>query len=182
VSRGAGVISRNQAGAGLIEVAVALLVLSVGTLGLVKGQLAARQIAREALQRSEALLLGAGLLDQIRANPEAFLGYQSNDIGRVSFPEHDCAQQSCTAAQWGAWSLWKWLQEAAGGAVSDGRENPNDDPLFPRACLSAGAEVAELELSWLLVSSGSGRSCGEATPQAGIYVLSLTAHTGGLAL
>lgn len=160
---------RTQAGAGLIEIAVALLVLSVAALGLARGQLAARQVAGEALLRSEALVLGAGLLDQVRANPDAFLGYQSSDIGRVSLPEHDCSQLSCSAAQWGAWSLWNWLQGIGESGV-------------PRACLSVGAEVTVLEISWRLLPSGSDHSCDEASPPPGIYLLSLDAHPGGVAL
>lgn len=167
---------RAQAGAGLMEIAVAVLVLSVGTLGLVRGQLAARQAASEALQRSEAVVRGTGLLEQLRGNPEAFLEYSFNDAWEVAPPDHDCGLRACSPRQWGAWSLWHWLQGLRGSAVVDEKEKVVAGLIAPQACLSVGPEAIALELSWRLAPSTDRRVCMGASPAVGVRVLSLEAR------
>lgn len=56
-------------GVSLVEVLTAVLVLSVGTLGVAALQGAALRDNREALQRTEAILLAGDILEHARANP-----------------------------------------------------------------------------------------------------------------
>lgn len=58
----------QQHGTSLIEVLVALVVLSVGLLGLAGLQLNALKLNQTAMQRSEATLLAYSILDQMRAD------------------------------------------------------------------------------------------------------------------
>ena len=167
---------RGECGAGLIELAVAMLVLSIGTLGLARGQLAARQASGEALQRSEAVLLGSGLLEQVRGNTDALPAYSLSDIDEVVKPEHDCAQASCDAMQWGSWNLWYWLQGVRGSAVSDENGTIIAGLIAPQACLSTGLEESLLELSWMITPSSRKLSCSEFNPQAGVRIVSFALH------
>ena len=176
MSRAAGVKSRRQAGAGLIEVAVALLLLSVGTLGLAGGQLTARQAAIEAMQRSEAVLLGAGLMEQLRANPGAFFAIGSSEPGALAPPDPDCAEQSCSARQWGSWSLWHWFQGLHGSSAIDAQGNAVAGLVAPVACLRAGSVLTVLELSWQAAPPAVGRSCEAGSMPAGVGVVSLAAR------
>lgn len=58
----------QQHGTSLIEVLVALVVLSVGLLGLAGLQLNALKLNQTAMQRSEATLFAYSILDQMRAD------------------------------------------------------------------------------------------------------------------
>lgn len=166
----------GQVGAGLIEVAVALLVLSVGSLGLARGQLAARQAASEALQRSEAILIASGLMEQVRSNSAAIDAYRFNSLGDISAPASDCGQQSCDSTQWAAWSLWHWLYVLNGLGSTNKAGHAVAGLIAPEACLSVNQAVATLELSWRKTPLEDGRACGESGLTAGVGVLYLAAR------
>jgi len=61
----------RQRGVSLIEVLVAIVVFSVGVLGLALMQVKGAQFTREAGTRSTAILQQRSLIDAMRANPEA---------------------------------------------------------------------------------------------------------------
>jgi len=62
---------RSEAGATLIEVMVALLVLSVGILGVAILQLNALKHSDSAMRRSQVSFIAQDLLERARANPDA---------------------------------------------------------------------------------------------------------------
>lgn len=59
---------QHQKGVGLMEILVALLILSVGILGFVALQVRATVATGEALKRSDAMLILSGLGEKIRIN------------------------------------------------------------------------------------------------------------------
>ncbi|HFA60255.1 MAG TPA: type IV pilus modification protein PilV [Rhodospirillales bacterium] len=61
-------VRRTHTGVSLVEVLVALLVLSIGLLGLANLQLTAIRNAHSAHMRSQASILAQDILDRIRAN------------------------------------------------------------------------------------------------------------------
>ena len=64
---------KNQRGATLVEVLVALLVLSIGLLGVAALQVSALQTNRGAHVRSQASVLAYDIADRMRANRDAAL-------------------------------------------------------------------------------------------------------------
>lgn len=68
-----GVHARAQAGVGLIEVLIAVVVLSIGLLGLAGVQLTSMRSANAALAKTQANTLGNDILDRMRANRGAAL-------------------------------------------------------------------------------------------------------------
>jgi type IV pilus assembly protein PilV len=62
---------RHQAGATLIEVLVAVLILSIGLLGIAGLQARALQNNQSAFERSQAVMLSYFMLDAMRANVDA---------------------------------------------------------------------------------------------------------------
>jgi len=59
----------RQCGAGLLEVLIAVMILSVGLLGLAGLQATGLKVNASSLMRSEAVMMSYGMLDAIRANP-----------------------------------------------------------------------------------------------------------------
>ncbi|WP_397608482.1 type IV pilus modification protein PilV [Silanimonas sp.] len=61
----------RQGGASLIEVMIAVLIMSIGLLGVAAMQATALKNSQSALERSQAVIESYAILDAIRANQEA---------------------------------------------------------------------------------------------------------------
>lgn len=80
---------RDQSGATLLEVLVAIVVLAIGLLGLAALQMTSLTSGYSAHQRSQATMLAYDISDRMRARPDAALAgaYDNNstDADRVSW-------------------------------------------------------------------------------------------------
>ncbi|WP_170005831.1 type IV pilus modification protein PilV [Marinobacter guineae] len=75
---------KSQAGIGLIEILVTVLVLGIGILGVASTQVVSLQMNSQSQSRSQAVLLAEDILDRIRANadnPGAYALAQGNAQG-----------------------------------------------------------------------------------------------------
>jgi type IV pilus assembly protein PilV len=80
---------RAERGVGLIEVLIAMVVLSVGLLGLAGLQAKALQLAHQADIRSQATFLAYEMADRMRANREVALGVK-NEYKLTTFAAVEC--------------------------------------------------------------------------------------------
>ena len=90
----------------MVELLVALLILSVGVLGMASLQGASMRQATSALLQNEAVLLGQDLLERIRANPTV-------DYGNLRFAADprgvtDCTGRQCSPEQMRDYDLAQW--------------------------------------------------------------------------
>lgn len=143
----------RQGGAGLIEVVISLLVLSVGTLGLTKLQIAAKRVGFEAMQRSEAAALAMDLLERMRANPGELAAYQSQGLGAASgsplpVPGTDCSLANCTPAELNEWDMWQWEQALNGAATSVPLLGSAGGLVNPAACVTVAGRSVTVEVVW----------------------------------
>jgi type IV pilus assembly protein PilV len=106
----------------LVEVLVALVVMSVGMLGIAALYLEGLRAGRTALYRTTAVNLAADMADRIRANRNAGIAYAGTGPGADDACTNGPAD--CTAAQlaeddWFDWSneLNAQLPEGAGGEI-----------------------------------------------------------------
>ncbi|EMP8699240.1 type IV pilus modification protein PilV [Acinetobacter baumannii] len=95
---------KAQAGVGLLEVLVALILLAIGVLGYVALQLRAMDASSEALSKSQAILVMRGLAENIRTNSTqasqypTFVRSYSNYTSDTPAPT-SCFNSLCTASQ-----------------------------------------------------------------------------------
>lgn len=89
---------RRARGFTLIEVLVALLVLSIGLLGFAGLQAASLRFNHSAYMRTQATNLAYDIADRMRANRQAALG-GDYDIGYTDFPAPDAGSTEPIAAQ-----------------------------------------------------------------------------------
>ncbi len=114
--------SRKHHGFSLVEVLVALFVLSIGLLGLAALQTTGLRFNHQSYQRTQAVMLSYDIIDRIRANP---VGINNGDYDTVpggpagAYP--DCMAGPCTPAQMAAYDIgvWKDAVRAQLGASGD---------------------------------------------------------------
>lgn len=142
-------MSGRQGGAGLIEVSISLLVLSIGTLGLGGLQISAKRMGFEATQRTEAAALAMDLFERLRANRIALPEYAVADIGSTDgtdlpVPLVDCRDEACSPSQLKGWDLWSW-EQALDGATSGDFEG---GLVRPTACVSITGRKVTVDIAW----------------------------------
>ncbi|HKK14561.1 MAG TPA: type IV pilus modification protein PilV [Gammaproteobacteria bacterium] len=149
---------RPQQGFTLVEVLVALIVLSIGLLGLAAMQTKGLHYNHEAYLRSAATVLAQDMTDRMRANRSAVLKGDYSTQSAPSDPGYDCANSfpggntTCTPAQIAKADRYAWYTQAQsdlpGGCSGSGCKicldgNPTDNT----ACDGSGS-VYSIILSW----------------------------------
>jgi type IV pilus assembly protein PilV len=113
---------RQTDGFTLVEVLVALVVMSVGMLGIAALYLEGLRAGRTALYRTTAITLAADMADRIRANRNAGLAYAGTGPGAAGGCVNgnlDCTAEDLAADDWFDWSnrLAAQLPDGATGEV-----------------------------------------------------------------
>ena len=97
----------------LVEVLVALVILSVGMLGIAALYLEGLRASRDALVRTQAVALAADMADRIRANRYIVAGAGAYDPALVTAAQVaacETAGSTCTPSQMYANDLYRWQQ------------------------------------------------------------------------
>ena len=87
----------RQRGVSLIESMIALLVISIGLLGIASLQITAMKLNTSALRQSQSVWIAYDIADRIRANHSQFAAY--NNIDTNNTYTQDCMTSACTPAQ-----------------------------------------------------------------------------------
>ena len=91
------ITASRQQGVSLVESMIALLVISVGLLGIAALQITSMKQNSSAMHHSQAVWIGNNIADRIRANFSQFDSYAG--IKTSGSYSQDCVGGSCTAAQ-----------------------------------------------------------------------------------
>lgn len=100
---------RKVSGFTLIEVLIALVILSVGMLGIAGLYVHSMQAGRTSILRHNAVTLAGDIADRIRANPRAGPAYA------LAGADNNCVDGgvNCTLGQMAAHDIFLWDQQAA---------------------------------------------------------------------
>jgi type IV pilus assembly protein PilV len=128
--------SRRQGGISMVESLVALVVFSVGMLGIAGLYLSSLQASRTAKLRSQAVALVSSIADRIRANRDAAIAYDTATYGGAPKTQ-SCDTKNCDAKALAQDDLARWIEDVKqalpGGSVVKGtvkvtdRVRPNPD-------------------------------------------------------
>jgi type IV pilus assembly protein PilV len=104
---------RKQDGFTLLEVLIALLVLSIGLLGLAALQTIGLRSSQMANMRTVATQKAYDISDRMRANQAGLdaENYVQAVTDTVTVPEVNCITTACTPAQMATFDLASWLNE-----------------------------------------------------------------------
>ncbi|MDH3441915.1 MAG: type IV pilus modification protein PilV [Gammaproteobacteria bacterium] len=102
-------ISRKVRGFTLIEVLIALVIMSVGMLGIAGLYVHSMQAGRTSVLRHNAVTLAGDIADRIRANPRAGAAYA------LAGANNNCVDGGidCTIGEMAANDIFLWDQQAA---------------------------------------------------------------------
>lgn len=104
----------TQAGFSLVEALIALLVLSIGMLGIAGLYVEGLKAGRTAITRTQAVTLAGDMADRISANPTALAGYTA--VGPGAGVNNNCAgvaPANCTPPQMASNDIFLWQQAVA---------------------------------------------------------------------
>lgn len=149
---GAGEHRSTQLGVGMVEVLVALVVMSVGMLGIAGLYVTTLQAKTTSLSRMKAVNLAYDMADRIRANPIATANYLLSTTGTTT--STNCAGAICTPAQMAASDLFQWnalLTNPTTGLPGTVQRSIVQDS----AATPTTPEVLTIRLSWTEVNSGT---------------------------
>ena len=118
---------RQSAGFSLIEVLIALVIMSVGMLGIASLYVQSMQAGRTSLLRHNAVTLASDVADRIRANPNGGANYQNPgaDSGCVA------TGADCTATEMAAHDVFLWRQQAQDSLPAGDVEITYNDAVTP---------------------------------------------------
>jgi type IV pilus assembly protein PilV len=150
---------------------IALIVFSIGLLGISGLQTLSKQSNFEAVQRTAATQIAYGLLEDMRTNGDAVDTYlAAGSLGGGSInaePSPNCSGAAiCNAAQKAAYDLWFWEQmldgnfETSGGTGAGGL-------VVPTLCITGpvggGAGIYRVAIAWrgsASINNSVGIACG----------------------
>ncbi|HEY4645657.1 MAG TPA: type IV pilus modification protein PilV [Steroidobacteraceae bacterium] len=129
-------------GFSIVEAMVALLVLSVGMLGIAGLYVTTLRASGSALFRTHAVNLAADMADRIRANPNAGNAYAGAGA------DNGCAGGGvdCSQAQLAADDVFTWLNQIAAILPDDGDANTAQGTV---AVAGANPRTYTITVSWV---------------------------------
>lgn len=144
---------RISRGVSLVEVLVALVVLSVGMLGIAAMFVESVRNSRTALLRTQAINLVGDMADRIRANASARGAY---DLARgaATPAAHDCAPSrtsvgaNCTIGDLAEDDLARWTESVNGALPASGGDAPLREVLYLAPANPGEPERYSITVSW----------------------------------
>ena len=149
---------KAQAGIGMVEVLITILLISVGFLNMTALQTTAKRSNFDAVQRTNAVMLAHDIVERMRANPVVLSNYLTAGVGggTLTAPAQDCGSgASCTPLQLAAFDQYEWEQAIDGVTESRtiGGTSTNTGGLgSPMGCvtgpLAGGAGIYTITIAW----------------------------------
>lgn len=130
----------KERGLSLIEILIALVVLSVGLLGIAGMQATGLRNNHAAYTKTQATALAMDMADRIRANPEGRDGYIPFDTSGAIPKDPGCIDKGCTPEEMADYDLFQWSQPLISAA----------DPILPagKATISRVDNLYTIKIFW----------------------------------
>ncbi len=111
-------LSRCQQGTSLFEVLIAVLVLSIGLLGVASLQLYGLRYNQGAYLRSQATMLAYDMVDRMRSNPVGVAAGYYDFVNTFSPPANpNCISTGCTPQQLAEHDINEWSSYFSGSTA-----------------------------------------------------------------
>jgi type IV pilus assembly protein PilV len=142
----------HQTGVGMVEVLVALVVMSVGMLGIASLYTTTLQAKTTSLSRMKAVNLTYDMADRIRANPTAVASYALADTGTTTAT--DCNTAACTPTNLAASDLAQWDALVTDATTGLPGGNNVKRAIAVTAATATTPALVNIQLTWREASTG----------------------------
>lgn len=130
----------------MIEVLVAVVILSIGLLGTAALQIQSKRANLGSVERTLASMLVNDMFERMRANPSSFNVYLTrlepgDEVGKGSIgePSQACtAVEPCDPTQLALRDIWEWEQQLMGASEMSGTTQTGG-LVLPLACMTGPA-------------------------------------------
>jgi len=129
-------------GVSMIEVLVALAILSVGLLGTAALQIQSKRANLGAVERTLASMLVNDMFERMRSNPGMLDVYRaeldaSQQVGKTggTEPSPDCETNACSPGELAQHDVWEWEQSLLGASEQASGVNTGG-LVLPMACMT----------------------------------------------
>jgi len=115
---------KHQNGFTIIEVLIAILVVSIGLLGMAGLQTAGIQQSHNTYMKTQASMLAYDMTDRMRANLQGVNAGNYNNVNSKTSPvnsEPACisSNSSCSASETAQFDVYHWTNKNAQGSIGD---------------------------------------------------------------
>lgn len=156
--------SRVLQGFTLVEVMIALTLLSIGMLGSARMQMFSTQATHAAYLRGQAVTLVQDFIDRMQANTTGAQSGNYDSADTVNYAvaaDNGCSETHttlasvCTPVQLAAHDRWEWSQNLA-AALPNGQSSVclDSNPADANACDGAG-NIYTISISWSVSENGA---------------------------
>ena len=114
----------------LLEVMIALVIFSIGLLGLAGLQARGLHSNTTAQYRTTAMILAYDMADRLRANAGGVAAGNYNSLDNTGPTAGDCVSNTCTAAQMATYDYYEW-QQSINDALPSGHGTVSGTPGAP---------------------------------------------------
>lgn len=140
---------KRQAGVSLIEVLVAMLILSIGLLGMVGLQTTSLRNTQNAYLRTQATIFADDMVERMRANPQGAGGYTaaSGTLTPACLTTGGCSANAMALHDLADWQadLAIALPSGSGRVCAD--STPDDGTVAAPAC-DGGGDLLAIKVWW----------------------------------
>ncbi|MDB3935855.1 type IV pilus modification protein PilV [Granulosicoccus sp.] len=157
-----------QKGVGLLEVLIALVLISIGFLAVGRMQIEGMRYSQSAYNRSQAYFMANDIIDRMRANVPGVLGGHYDDKSTSStYVKPDCTDSTCTPAELALQDLAEWRENlhpvtsgkavlpSSGSVPAKGMVVANGDNSFTVNVTWAESETSAESLSVSFATQGA---------------------------
>jgi type IV pilus assembly protein PilV len=161
-SVGYGQLPPGTAGFTLLEVLVAVIVLSIGLLGAAGLQAKSQQYSRSAYLNTQATVLAHDMLERMRANPQGLLLEAAYDDPAATQHSSCFSLSGCSVAEMAENDMYEWATDIAqkipgGKAAVCIDSTPDDGEPDDAACDGAGKQYA-IKVWWTNLNAETQRT------------------------
>jgi len=146
----------RETGVALLEVAVSVLVISIGVLGLAGIQISAKRSGYEAVQRTTASALAHDIIERMRSNPMVLDRFDAKvaGVGGNITAAGSCTTTTppstplCADTAFADWDLWEWEQAISGASETDPNDVAVGGLVQATGCIEVDDGSVQVTISW----------------------------------